>query len=334
MKSIWARLGWGKYLVYLYALIILSWLFDVNLFILILIIALVYGSVELFVFLYFKGGKFLAIKDGIDSHIQNCNDLNRHIEELKNSYFDFQNQIYGIAGMIDTSKYSFQRRELKKMHKSNQVYNCSLSICRNAANEPFKYLCKYFKIDINEDTLNKFGELLNNFSSAEEGKKILLKERKEILDSIENEIPRLIITYYKQRLIENLGFLQIDLSTSYFPTFTFQYVSSGGNSSMKSNIIFDIKNLNDFIQFINNKIDYINSSKGQRSLMTSILRTYIKERDKFMCRSCGNGIINEPNLLLEIDHIIPISRGGLTTLGNLQTLCWRCNRSKGSKIIV
>ena len=35
----------------------------------------------------------------------------------------------------------------------------------------------------------------------------------------------------------------------------------------------------------------------------------------------------------EIDHIIPVSKGGLTTEDNLQTLCWRCNRSKGNKMV-
>ena len=38
-------------------------------------------------------------------------------------------------------------------------------------------------------------------------------------------------------------------------------------------------------------------------------------------------------MLLEIDHIIPLSKGGQTTENNLQTLCWKCNRNKGSKII-
>ena len=45
-----------------------------------------------------------------------------------------------------------------------------------------------------------------------------------------------------------------------------------------------------------------------------------------------NSIEKEPNLLLEIDHIIPIAKNGMTTEENLQTLCWKCNRSKGSKI--
>ncbi|WP_411815422.1 HNH endonuclease [Kurthia gibsonii] len=42
--------------------------------------------------------------------------------------------------------------------------------------------------------------------------------------------------------------------------------------------------------------------------------------------------MTNPNLLLEIDHIIPISKGGMSSEDNLQTLCWKCNRSKGAKI--
>ena len=67
--------------------------------------------------------------------------------------------------------------------------------------------------------------------------------------------------------------------------------------------------------------------------MTSNLREYIKSRDFFSCQICGNSTHNEKNLLLEIDHIIPLSKGGLTIEENLQTLCWKCNRSKGSKIL-
>ncbi|MBL7870818.1 MAG: HNH endonuclease [Cyclobacteriaceae bacterium] len=66
--------------------------------------------------------------------------------------------------------------------------------------------------------------------------------------------------------------------------------------------------------------------------MTSQLRDQIKQRDNYKCYSCSLGIENEPNLLLEIDHIIPLSKGGMTTLENLQTLCWKCNRTKGAKI--
>ena len=65
--------------------------------------------------------------------------------------------------------------------------------------------------------------------------------------------------------------------------------------------------------------------------MTSKLRQHIKERDHFTCKYCGASTEAEPHLLLEIDHIVPVSKGGLTTEENLQTLCWRCNRSKSNK---
>ena len=66
--------------------------------------------------------------------------------------------------------------------------------------------------------------------------------------------------------------------------------------------------------------------------MTSSLRQKIKERDHYTCKNCGISIEQEPNLLLEIDHIFPLSKGGKTEEENLQTLCWKCNRKKGNKI--
>lgn len=328
------KLGLIGYLSVFAILLVISVKFKIDLYLLILITVVCYLLLEIYVFVYLKGEKFSSIKESINNHIKNCNDLNYHIEELKNSYLDVQYLSYGRTTTDDTSNYNFKRREWNKIHRNNQVYNCSLTICRNAAIDPFKYLCKYFNIDIDEKTLNKFSEVLNNFSSAEEGKRLLVKERQEIIKGVTNEIPKIIVSFFNERLVKKLGFHQVDLSTSYFPHFTFQYVSSGGNSSLKSNIVFDIDNLNDFIQFISKKIDYLNSTQGQRSLMTSGLRTFIKKRDNYKCCTCRNGIVNEPNLLLEIDHILPISKGGLTNEENLQTLCWRCNRSKGSKIIV
>lgn len=293
----------------------------------------IYTSFEIYLYVYFSSNKFLKVKDSIKNYIQNCNDLNAHIEDLKSTYLDVQNRNFGNVSTVDTSKFNFQRREWSKIEISNQVYNCSLVVCRNAVANPFKYLCKYFDIEPNEQTLNKFSQVLNNFSSVEEGKGLVLSEKDDIIASIADDIPKFIVGNFNKRLQKELGFQELDLSTTYFPTFTFQYVSSGGNSSMRSDIVFDIENLNDFIQYLSKKIDYINSYQGQRSLMTTSLRDYVKNRDNYRCCNCGNGTYKEPNLLLEIDHIIPLSKGGLTKLDNLQTLCWRCNRSKGSKVL-
>ena len=45
------------------------------------------------------------------------------------------------------------------------------------------------------------------------------------------------------------------------------------------------------------------------------------------CANCGA----TENLAL--DHVIPIARGGLSTLDNLQLLCAQCNRVKGKLMI-
>ena len=89
----------------------------------------------------------------------------------------------------------------------------------------------------------------------------------------------------------------------------------------------------ELIKILESKLTAKAFAKEQRNLMTTKLREHIKARDNFTCCICGNSIQKEPNLLLEIDHIIPVSKGGKTLPENLQTLCWRCNRSKSDKLI-
>jgi len=55
----------------------------------------------------------------------------------------------------------------------------------------------------------------------------------------------------------------------------------------------------------------------------TFVRRGIFERDSYRCQLCGAG------RLLEIDHILPIARGGTNNPANLQVLCRPCNRSKG-----
>lgn len=52
------------------------------------------------------------------------------------------------------------------------------------------------------------------------------------------------------------------------------------------------------------------------------IRSFIFKRDGFKCLKCWN--INN----LQIDHIIPISKGGENKISNLQTLCNSCNSVK------
>lgn len=283
--------------------------------------------------IYFNSDEFIEIKESIKEYTKECNELNEHIEELKEAYIDFKQIDYGKAEYTDNSVYNFKRPELKKVKTSKYVYNCSLSVCKNAHQQPFKYLCKYFNIKPNEETLENFEKVLNDFSAAEQGKVLLKNKRDEIFESIAENIPFLIKKISKKKLIRKLGFKDIDFSTLYFPKYTFSYTSGGGNSSMNCSVTFNIDTLDRFINYLSEIIKFRKSVAGQRALMTSTLREKIKKRDNYTCKNCGISIEKEPNLLLEIDHIIPLAKNGQTIEDNLQTLCWKCNRKKGSKII-
>ena len=63
------------------------------------------------------------------------------------------------------------------------------------------------------------------------------------------------------------------------------------------------------------------------------LRFQVLVRDHFTCRFCGASPQKDPAVTLHIDHILPWSKGGETTLENLQTLCSKCNIGKSDFIM-
>ena len=129
-----------------------------------------------------------------------------------------------------------------------------------------------------------------------------------------------------------LGFATINesvLSVEY----KFSYTSSGGMAQRSFSIPMTEETIAELIKVLDRKLSSSEFAKEQRTLMTKKLREDIKVRDNYTCRLCGNSIQIEPNLLLEIDHIIPIAKGGRTEKENLQTLCWKCNRSKSDKLL-
>lgn len=296
------------------------------------IIAAIFAVWKVYETFYFTGDKFEAIKERIQSYINDCNELNRHIEDLKHTKIVTNRLESGRASYKNESRWNIKKTELSNQEYAPNIYNCSLSVCDGARRDPFKYICKYFNISADEETLEKFEEILNNFEAAEEGKISLQAEKEKILESIKSDVPALIQKFSRKKLEKSLGFDPIDLGTAHFPQYTFKYVSPGGNKTTRYDIVMDIDNLNKFVQYLSERIKFKKSVAGQRALMTSKLREKIKQRDGYACKKCKVSVAQEPNLLLEIDHIIPVSRGGMTAEDNLQTLCWRCNRSKGARV--
>lgn len=171
-----------------------------------------YITFEIYCCNYFSSDQFKTLKNIVNKHVNNCNELNHHIEELKASYVNITSYDYGQGELSDNSKYRFKRGEWKKFVKSSRMHNCSASVLSNVRNQPIKYLCKYFDIKTTEDTLSNIEEVLNAFSAAEQGKMLFAKERDSIVSSISYSVPDLIYFLGKKRLVRKLGFELIDFA--------------------------------------------------------------------------------------------------------------------------
>lgn len=303
--------------------------------IVVLCCVIIIASIALIIYsaAYFRGRRFKNMKREISLYIKDCNDLNEHIEELRGSFATTRKTDFGEATYENISHHNYKKTEIQEAKYAPDIYDCSRIVCDNARKQPFKYVCKYFNIPIDEQSYHEFESILNNFMAAEEGKELLQNRKDEILNSIKHEIPFVIRKLFGKKLERELGFEEYNFNEMYFPTFSFRYISAGGNSGVKYDVVFDIPMLQRFVAYLGDTVKFRKSVEGQRRLMTPKLRQFIIERDYHTCQRCGNSTNKEPNLLLEVDHIVPVSKGGITTEDNLQTLCWKCNRHKGAKIL-
>ena len=65
----------------------------------------------------------------------------------------------------------------------------------------------------------------------------------------------------------------------------------------------------------------------KRIPLSKKIRFEIFKRDLFTCQYCGS---TPPGVVLEVDHIRPVSKGGDNIADNLLTSCFDCNRGKGA----
>ena len=80
-------------------------------------------------------------------------------------------------------------------------------------------------------------------------------------------------------------------------------------------------------------VQHFNERSKKKRNPSTRLRFEVLARDKFTCRYCGASPAKDPSVILHIDHISPWSKGGETSLNNLQTLCSKCNLGKSDSLI-
>ena len=69
-------------------------------------------------------------------------------------------------------------------------------------------------------------------------------------------------------------------------------------------------------------------ARAKRTPIPKSVRFEVFKRDKFTCQYCGR---SAPDVILEIDHITPVSKGGGNEIMNLVTSCRDCNRGKTNR---
>ena len=102
------------------------------------------------------------------------------------------------------------------------------------------------------------------------------------------------------------------------------YVNNEGNNSES----FEKETIKPILKKTTEELKTIKYKTG-RSINLRI-RYAVLKRDNFRCKICGKSPSTDPIVELHVDHIEPWSKGGESTLDNLQTLCSKCNIGKSN----
>lgn len=280
---------------------------------------------------YYNSDEFLKVKKACETLMNSQREFNEYITEKVNAI----SHLFGTKVIrnetINEDEYKYVRPYKKTI--SPFTAEVSATIFASAENHPLDYVIKnfYSNKELYPEQIQKLHQLIGELETLKDAKQIIDNYKIEYQKYLGN-VPEYVMINDEEGFYSRLGFARIDenvLNVEY----KFSYTSGGGMAKRTFSVPMTEETIVDLIKSLEGKLSAHSFSKEQRALMTSKLREYIKKRDNYTCCNCGNSIYAEPNLLLEIDHIIPISKGGCTTENNLQTLCWKCNRAKSAKVI-
>lgn len=280
---------------------------------------------------YYDSDEFKKIKNTCNSLMDTQREFNEYINEKAQSI----SSLFGSKIVRNETKNSDVYNYIRPYKKSITPFTAevSSSVFASAENNPLEYIVKnfYSNKQLYPEQIQKLQLLIEELETLKEAKQIIDNYKKDYQQYLTN-VPNYVIENDEDGFYSRLGFANISESILTVE-YKFSYTSEGGMAQRSFTVPMTEDTIVDLINLLESKLTMATFAKEQRSLMTRKLRQTIKERDNFTCKVCGNSTYNEPNLLLEIDHIIPVSKGGYTVEDNLQTLCWKCNREKSNKLL-
>lgn len=280
---------------------------------------------------YYESDDFLKIKETCEVLMSSQREFNEYITEKVKSI----SKLFGTRVVrnetINNDEYDYIRPYKKTI--TPFTAEVSAAVFASAENNPLEYVVKTFYPNKKSypEQIQKLYLLVEELETLKDAKQIIENYKVEYQQYL-GDVPVFIMENDEAGFYSRLGFANVDESVLTVE-YKFSYTSGGGMAKRSFTVPMTEETIVELIKMLESKLTASAFAKEQRTLMTKKMREFIKKRDNYTCCICGNSTHEEPNLLLEIDHIIPVSKGGCTVEDNLQTLCWKCNRSKSDKII-
>lgn len=280
---------------------------------------------------YYESPNFAKIKETCEVLMSTQREFNEYIIEKVQSV----SQLFGTRvarnETVNDDEYNYIRPYKKTL--TPFTAEVSATVFASAENSPLEYVVKNFYPNKKAypEQIQKLYFLVEELETLRDARQIIENYKTEYQQYL-GDVPNFIMENDEPGFYSRLGFANIDESVLAVE-YKFSYTSGGGMAQRSFTVPMTEETIIELIKALESKLTAGAFVKEQRKLMTKKLREFIKNRDNFTCCNCGNSTHIEPNLLLEIDHIIPVAKGGCTVEDNLQTLCWKCNRLKSDKII-
>lgn len=282
------------------------------------------------IFIYYNSLAFRKIKATCEALMASQREFNEYISQKVESL----SALFGTRIVREETVVADEYNYIRPYKKSITPFTAEVSaaVFASAENRPLDYVVKYFYPNKKDYPvqIRKLELLIEELETLRDAKRIIENYKKDYQQYI-GDVPAYVMKNDPDGFYSRLGFAYIDESVLTVE-YKFSYTSSGGMAQRSFTVPMTEETIADLIGALENKLTASALAKEQRTLMTKKLRESILKRDNYTCCICHNSTYKEPNLLLEVDHIIPVSRGGLTVGRNLQTLCWKCNRSKSAKM--
>ena len=280
---------------------------------------------------YYASPDFQKIKETCEVLMSSQREFNEYINEKVHSISELFGTRVVRNETVNEDEYNYIRPYKKTI--TPFTAEVSATVFASAENNPLDYIVKNFYPNKSAypDQIQKLYHLVEELQTLREAKQIIENYKTDYQQYL-GDVPAYVMENDEAGFYSRLGFANIDESVLTVE-YKFAYTSGGGMAQRSFTVPMTEETIAELIKTLESKLTASAFAKEQRTMMTKKLREAIKTRDDFTCCNCGNSTHKEPNLLLEIDHIIPVSKGGRTEEANLQTLCWKCNRTKSNKIL-